>query len=382
MSATKSLQGVVIRDSDSNDLDILLDGSIRRLQAITKALNVAGTQINPATEETLATLATEAKLELVRALLATIDADTSALALVDYATQTTLEAIRVLVVSLEAKDFATQTTLALADGRLTTIDAVLDSIKDVDGIKKITDPLPAGTNDLGSVDIIHPDGTTFAVKDAVTLPAGTPSIMTAGLHETDGKTYQARMRDDVETPSLKRIMTEAQLAPGSTVNVGTFIPANPAALELDFCKNGGSENMLVDGSVTPVEFSFSPSAGGKLSLQSLLIVFTADDFSFDGGSFGPNAKLTNGILVDITIAAVNTPIFNIKQNEDFLRVPGRLPLVNNTGPKDVLGVSFSFGGVIQLDQAAGDKISVRVRDNLTSIKLKYLTATAYGVKVT
>lgn len=131
-----------------------------------------------ATEATLAALATETKLEAVRALLATIDADTSTLAAVDYATQTTLatlatetklEAVRVLLASIDGKDFATQTTLAalltafnaedfasettlaLADGRLTTIDAVLDSIKDADGIKRINDALPAGTNLLGNV---------------------------------------------------------------------------------------------------------------------------------------------------------------------------------------------------------------------------------------
>ena len=66
----------------------------------------------------------------------------------DFASQTTLAA---LLSAFNAEDFASQTTLALADGRLTTIDAVLDSIKDTDGIKKITDQLPAGTNEIGKV---------------------------------------------------------------------------------------------------------------------------------------------------------------------------------------------------------------------------------------
>lgn len=46
---------------------------------------------------------------------------------------------------------ATEATLSAADGRLTTIDAVLDAIKDTDGVKKITDQLPAGSNEIGAV---------------------------------------------------------------------------------------------------------------------------------------------------------------------------------------------------------------------------------------
>lgn len=46
---------------------------------------------------------------------------------------------------------ATEETLSAADTKLGTIDGVLDSIKDTDGIKKITDELPAGTQEIGSV---------------------------------------------------------------------------------------------------------------------------------------------------------------------------------------------------------------------------------------
>lgn len=46
---------------------------------------------------------------------------------------------------------ATEDTLSAADTKLGTIDGVLDSIKDTDGIKKITDELPAGTQEIGLV---------------------------------------------------------------------------------------------------------------------------------------------------------------------------------------------------------------------------------------
>lgn len=182
--------------------------------------------------------------------------------------------------------------------------------------------------------------------------------------------------------SVYRLQTEARLAPGSTVSLGTSIPADPADLIVAFLEDsGGSEHCLVDGSVTPQTFEYQPNTGITIAVQELLIVFTADDFSFDGASFGPNPALTNGIRIELDIGGTVTEIFNIKQNEDFLRVPGRIPLVNNTGPKDVLGAAFNFGGLLRLDQTADDKIIVTVRDDLSGIKLKYLTFTVYGVEV-
>ena len=69
------------------------------------------------------------------------------------------------------------------------------------------------------------------------------------------------------------------------------------------------------------------------------------------------------------------------KNEDYLRVPGRIPLVNNTGPKDVLGSVFVFDGLV-LSEATSDYVRITVRDDLTSVKLKYLTSTLFAVKVT
>lgn len=150
---------------------------------------------------------------------------------------------------------------------------------------------------------------------------------------------------------------------------------------LKFLENGGSNNMRVDGSGTPVTFKQGPTVTNEQwSIRELLLTFTADDFSFDGLSFGPNPAMTNGFNIVIYKEAVATEVFVVKQNEDFLRVPGRTPLVNNTGPKDVLGASLSFDGLI-LNQATGDEVRINVRDDLTSIKLKYLTATLFAAKV-
>jgi hypothetical protein len=183
---------------------------------------------------------------------------------------------------------------------------------------------------------------------------------------------------DTSDSNQKRLQTEARIAPGSSVNIGTQIPSNPAELVLDFLTNGGSEDMLVDGSSTPVNFDFVPGTGETVALQAMALVFTADDFDFDGASFGPNAILTTGIEVKLYVNSTETVIFTLKQNEDFVRVPGEIPLVNNTGPKDLLVARFGFGGLVKLHDADGDYLRITINDDLTSIKLKYLTATVYG----
>jgi hypothetical protein len=162
--------------------------------------------------------------------------------------------------------------------------------------------------------------------------------------------------------------------------IGSDIPGDPAAFVLEFLEDAGSPDLRVDGSSTPVDFEKSPGTGEIWSIRELLLTFSADDFSFDGESFGPNSLLTNGLSIQITKNAVTTEVFVVKQNEDFLRVPGRTPLVNNTGPKDILGAALSFDGLV-LNQSAGDLIRIQVRDDLTSVKLKYLTATLFAVKV-
>ena len=183
-------QGVYLVDADGNtvtltdgatigDAESILiagkDGTVARFMSVDSAGKLA-IQNPPNLDAALSTIATESKLEAVRALLQTIDADTSSIAAEDFATETTLatlatetklEAVRVLLASIDGKDFSTETTLSAADAKLATIDSVLDSIKDTDGIKKITDALPVGDNNIGRTKLT--DGTLVAslINDTV-----------------------------------------------------------------------------------------------------------------------------------------------------------------------------------------------------------------------
>lgn len=443
----------VLYDASGNAVSIISDSGTYRVSTLGKVLNASGTQINPATKETLDSIKdTDGIKKITDQLPAgvnllgkiqlrnpgdTVDLGDVSNPIRSDPTGTTTQPISASALPLPS-GAATESTLSTADGRLTTIDATIDAIKDTDGIKKIVDQLPAGTNNIGDVDVVSSAlpagaatettltaadtklGTIDAVVDSIkdtdgikkitdALPVGDNVIgrvkITDGTSVADvitdnsinrlesrsslvgqtastGAEKKVSVIDDTQDSDVKRLQTQALLAPGSTVNIGTSIPADPANLTIEFLENASnSHDMLVDGSSTPVEFFFAPPSGATIAIEALLFVFTADDFEFDGASFGPNTALTNGFDTKLTVDSVVTTLFTIKQNEDFLRIPGRVPVINNTGPKDLLSAAFVFGGLLKLNGTDSDKISVFISDNMTSVKFKYLTATVYGAEV-
>lgn len=317
----------ILYDADGHPVAVTQDGSVYKLESFSKIRKADGSVVNPSTEETLAS----------------------------RASQTTMA-------SLEGKDFATQTTLAskaseatlaAADAKLGTIDGVLDSIRDTAGVKKIVDPLPAGDNWLGKFKV--GDGTNVA-----------HTIL------------------DTESESVRRLQTEARLAPNSNVFIGAPIPPNPALLFLDQPKNGTSPDMAVDGSVTPVDFVLNAHATQDTSIYEIRIVFCSDDIVFDGSKFGPNTALVNGIKISITVNDGSTAeLISVKLNEDFLRFAssaGLTSMVNNTGPKDFLVSGFTLGGLMVLKAGTADNVTITIQDDLTSVKFQYLQSTVYGVQ--
>lgn len=110
----------------------------------TLAAVLAKLSSDPATQTTLAALL--AKLDVALSTRAVESGgNLAAIAGKDFATQTTLAAIK-------TKTDGIPSDPAREGGKLTTIDSTLASIQSTAGVKKITDPLPAGTNTIGKVD--------------------------------------------------------------------------------------------------------------------------------------------------------------------------------------------------------------------------------------
>lgn len=174
-----------------------------------------------------------------------------------------------------------------------------------------------------------------------------------------------------------RLAVEASIKPGSAIGV---IPgANPVTRGYAplLKTGGGSEDMVVDGSTTPVVFSVGADPDDDLVLQELRLIMVAD--SIEWLNFGKGAGvLSNGLLIEAQLdgAASPTELFNLTRNEGFFRMQS--PVKDSTSGDAIVGASLGFAGEM-ITHGSGDFVRITVRDDLTSAlrKIYYFTATLY-----
>lgn len=160
---------------------------------------------------------------------------------------------------------ATESTLSSADGKLTTIDSVLDGIKDTDGVKKITDPLPAGSNEIGRIrGYLYDDvnNVALAVAHDITVPTNTRGLIVAGQCK-DGKSYflgvnaEGKLCVQTSPPTPPAGTTEFVLAGDDPLTVGpspnfyetvSSVIANGVTLKLQFIAAGAEGDPSERGS--------------------------------------------------------------------------------------------------------------------------------------
>lgn len=152
---------------------------------------------------------------------------------------------------------------------------------------------------------------------------------------------------------------------------------------VEFASNGGSPNLLVDGSVTPVDFQINASATKQRFITSIRFEALANGMQFTR-FLGQNGPLTNGIL--LTVRSNNSQIDfpAIKTTEDFASYfslgPANFDFYDVAGT-DYFRATLTFEAPFQLYKqgtfATDDFIRIRVRDNLTSGVVRF-QAIAFG----
>lgn len=223
-------------------------------------------------------------------------------------------------------------------------------------------------------------GNALAVENGVAIPANTSGLIVSG-----NEAGTARFIDVVDTSGVKRLAVDvigAATIAGSVSTSTVVIPSDPSKIVKDTLQDGGSSNMLVDGSSTPVEFSFDADPTSDIALSELRIVLTANSIPFNGSSFGPISTLTNGILVSVRAQSVTTQIgAAMKINEELLAlVSPQGVFFNDTGPATVMSTGLSFGGNVVLDSGSADFVKITIQDDLTSALFDHFQATIWGTK--
>jgi len=229
-------------------------------------------------------------------------------------------------------------------------------------------------------------GSPLSVKDGDISPQGSqPGLL---MHAQDGYASKISVMETIADGVVNRLAVDARIAPGSSVIIGTPVPADLSNLLTIPLKNGSSDDMIVNGSSTPVEFVVNApdvSDGYDLAIGELRLVVSTQDITFDGNSFGTKPALSNGL--DITIKAEGNIVafINVKVNEDFLFFPSSNGItLNNTGPKDVMIAAIYIGNAANLVRGSSDFVKITINDNLTgggANEFNYFKARLYATKV-
>jgi len=144
--------------------------------------------------------------------------------------------------------------------------------------------------------------------------------------------------------------------------------------------SGGSHDMNVNGSVTPVEFSVSSEPGKVLYIVMIRVLLNGtyfemgtQDFRRFGTATVGGAALTNGITLQAIQSGVITNLFAepITRTGDFFNYSDDyVNLYNAVGAQeDFLSFDFSFEQAIVLPESVDDRLIMTVNDDLSSIDL-------------
>lgn len=142
----------------------------------------------------------------------------------------------------------------------------------------------------------------------------------------------------------------------------------------------GSDELNVDGSSTPVNFTAEPPAGKNMIVYRLLLVM--EDASMSWVKFAGRSALANGVIIYVTEDGVERNIVTdpIKTNRDYVWNCYDVEIDNATTA--ILRMRWTFsraGTVLVLKDAESDNFRIAVNDDLTSVS--YFKATIQGYEV-
>lgn len=149
---------------------------------------------------------------------------------------------------------------------------------------------------------------------------------------------------------------------------------------------GSNENLVVNGSGTPVAFRIeaNPEGGANKFIDSLKLYGTDGNIKVGEANFlGANSPLTNGIQINFYKQGILRNSRTLRTTNDIL---GRFSssasdnkIINQSGG-DYIEATFNLVAkniVVELEAGENDYVEVLVRDNLTGVNSLYLLADGF-----
>ena len=178
------------------------------------------------------------------------------------------------------------------------------------------------------------------------------SVKIAGRDEL----YQA---DVIQEDGLNKLIVKSSIVPVSLGNL-FFLKA----------ENGGSSDMSVNGSGTPVTFSISSDPTDDLVVTEMRFSCFDNGIKIDN-FLAQNSALTNGIDIDVTSGGVSFSFLPITTTAEFesnfsFGLGGRFNLIVGSG-SDFCSSTFSPSNPFVLEAGTSDSIDVTINDNLNNV---------------
>lgn len=194
------------------------------------------------------------------------------------------------------------------------------------------------------------DGAVYRLQSDAKVAKGASNLV--HLEVLDTETGKGRLKATLYSPE------------GEAVAFGS-VPPSAASIRNLFALNGGSDNLLVDGSVTPVVFTYPAHPTQDISLQEIKFVLVSNSVTFGSNYFGATAgPLTNGVLVEVVAGGVAGTIYNLKQNESFINFASLGGFEWVVSSKDMMSSTYMIGGGLKLTAGSGDMVRITVRDDI------------------
>ena len=147
-----------------------------------------------------------------------------------------------------------------------------------------------------------------------------------------------------------------------------------------FRETGGSADLNVDGSTTPVEFTIAPPTGKKWFIHTVSLIM--EDTAINFAKFGGRAALANGFDILVKEGGLpETSLGTFNQNSDFYIFTTNITFESAT--TDVFAFEVKVkeltGTTFELKASKSELLKVVVNDNLTTINRFNMLVRGYEI---
>lgn len=205
------------------------------------------------------------------------------------------------------------------------------------------------------------------------------SVINLNLQATDLSIQTGNaILQDIEA-GIAESLGQKNMAESAPVVIASNQTPPQMTSQIFFLLNGTSKDMNVNGSITPVNFNFTPTSGSYYVEK--IIIFIADTGTQSFDNFGAIAgPLTNGLLIKTKSNGAENDFINLKNNTDIamsFHEHAVLLAAISTGflnSNDFFMGSISFNNPITLKSSTGDFLRATVRDDLTALTILRILA--------